>query len=240
MKKRSLTARLSRKLPLSPALATSPAVIKQVKRMDPSSPVGGLELSSAPAGALELAEAQAKREALISEALGAATGVGPNKRVANRLLAQFNSLTGDPDIATAMFMLAEFRPANMLETMLVTQMVGVHEAALGCLRILTRGVISEELRDQIASRAARLMRLFNEQLDQLQRIRGATRQQRVTVEHVHVNAGGQAIVGVVGNNPHPKSLSAPDLHVPDGAATVGGPPPSSREIPNPSVWQPRE
>ena len=107
-------------------------------------------------------------------------------------------------------MLAELRPQGMLETLLVTQMVGVHEAVLGFLRTSTNSALGEEIRDQIASRATRLMRLFNEQLDQLQRIRGAARQQRVTVEHVHVNAGGQAIVGVVGNNPHPKTLSSPD------------------------------
>jgi hypothetical protein len=104
-------------------------------------------------------------------------------------------------------MLTELRPQNMLEAMLVTQMVGVHEAALTFLRTSTTA-LSEEGRDQNVSRATRLMRLFNEQLDQLQRLRGATRQQRVTVKHVHVNAGGQAIVGVVG--PPPAALPAAD------------------------------
>jgi hypothetical protein len=43
------------------------------------------------------------------------------------------------------------------------------------------------------------MRLFSEQIELLERLRGKSSQQRVTVEHVHVNAGGQAIVSVVGS-----------------------------------------
>ena len=41
------------------------------------------------------------------------------------------------------------------------------------------------------------MRLFNEQLVALAKLKGTTSQQRVTVEHVHVSDGGQAIVGAV-------------------------------------------
>jgi len=189
MKKRSVTPRTGRKSKLTHKLLPSPAV-------HPSSP----------AAALALTEAQANRKALMSEALGAATGVGPNEPVANLLLAQFNSiLPGKGDIKVALFMLAELRPKNMLETMLVTQMVGVHEAALGFLRTSTNA-LSEEGCDQNVSRATRFMRLFNEQLELLERLKGRSGQQRVTVEHVHVNAGGQAIVGVVG--PPPAALPA--------------------------------
>jgi hypothetical protein len=45
-------------------------------------------------------------------------------------------------------------------------------------------------------RAARLMRLFNGQLDAMAKLKGKTGRQKVTVEHVHVNSGGQAVVGV--------------------------------------------
>ena len=41
------------------------------------------------------------------------------------------------------------------------------------------------------------MRIFVEQADALQRLRGKAGQQTVTVEHVHVHEGGQAIVGTV-------------------------------------------
>jgi len=41
------------------------------------------------------------------------------------------------------------------------------------------------------------MRLFNEQLEAMQKLKGKAGQQKVTVEHVHVHEGGQAIVGAV-------------------------------------------
>jgi hypothetical protein len=41
------------------------------------------------------------------------------------------------------------------------------------------------------------MRVFNEQLEVMQKLKGKTGQQKVTVEHVHVNEGGQAIVGAL-------------------------------------------
>ena len=46
-------------------------------------------------------------------------------------------------------------------------------------------------------RATRLMRLFNEQVELMARLKGKTSQQKVTVEHVHVHQGGQAFVGAV-------------------------------------------
>jgi hypothetical protein len=41
------------------------------------------------------------------------------------------------------------------------------------------------------------MRVFTEQLEAMQKLKGTAGQQRVTVEHVTVNQGGQAIVGAV-------------------------------------------
>jgi hypothetical protein len=41
------------------------------------------------------------------------------------------------------------------------------------------------------------MRLFNEQVETMAKLKGKGSQQRVVVEHVTVAAGGQAIVGTV-------------------------------------------
>jgi len=46
-------------------------------------------------------------------------------------------------------------------------------------------------------RATRLMRVFNEQVETMAKLKGKAGQQRVVVEHVTVAAGGQAIVGAV-------------------------------------------
>lgn len=147
--------------------------------------------------ALELTEAQAKHAARALEVINKVTGVGDNKHLGLRLISQFQGmLLGQADPATTLLMLAELGPRNILESLLITQMIGTHEAALGFLKTSTADDLGQ-FRDQNVSRSTRLMRLFMEQLEQLQRLRGNTRQQRVTVEHVHVNAGGQAIVGVV-------------------------------------------
>jgi hypothetical protein len=45
--------------------------------------------------------------------------------------------------------------------------------------------------------AARLMRRLNEQVETMAKLKGKTSQQKVTVEHVHVHSGGQAVVGVL-------------------------------------------
>jgi hypothetical protein len=43
----------------------------------------------------------------------------------------------------------------------------------------------------------KLMRVFNEQVDTMAKLKGKSGQQRVVVEHVNVQGGGQAIVGTV-------------------------------------------
>jgi len=51
--------------------------------------------------------------------------------------------------------------------------------------------------DLNVARATRLMRLYLEQIEAMQKLKGKAGQQTVTVEHVHLHEGGQAIVGAV-------------------------------------------
>jgi hypothetical protein len=69
---------------------------------------------------------------------------------------------------------------------------------------------SEGRRDNL-TQANKLSRTFTELLDALNRHRGKG-QQKVTVEHIHVHSGGQAVVGVVeppGGGGRPKSEDQP-------------------------------
>ena len=87
-------------------------------------------------------------------------------------------------------------PADGLEGMLTAQMVGTHHAALECLR---RAAIPEqtlEAKDMNLKHAQKLMALYTQQVAALNKHRGKG-QQKVTVEHVTVQSGGQAIVGNV-------------------------------------------
>ena len=88
-------------------------------------------------------------------------------------------------------------PKDELEGMLTVQMVGVHNVAMNCLG---RAQIEEQTFEGRAANlkyATRLLQIFTAQMEALQRYRGKSTQQKVTVEHVHVHQGGQAIVGAV-------------------------------------------
>ena len=70
---------------------------------------------------------------------------------------------------------------------------------------------SFEGRREALNQANKLSRTYTTLLEALNRHRGKG-QQKVTVEHVHVHAGGQAVVGMVetpGGGDHPKSEDQP-------------------------------
>ena len=89
------------------------------------------------------------------------------------------------------------KPKDELEGMLAVQMVGVHNLAM---EFMKRAMLPEQTGEGVdcnVNRATKLLRTFTAQIEALNRHRGKG-QQKVTVKHVHVNEGGQAIVGVVG------------------------------------------
>jgi hypothetical protein len=113
---------------------------------------------------------------------------------------------GDPEKArvlvnTAVETLEQIKPEGALQSMLAVQMIGVHNTAIKFLMRATDKDQSFEGTDANVQRATRLMRLFNDQLQAYAKLKGKTSEQRVTVEHVHVYEGGQAIVGSVGTPP---------------------------------------
>ena len=87
-------------------------------------------------------------------------------------------------------------PKDELEGMLAAQLIASHHAAMECYR---RAMVSEQTfegRHENLRQATKLSRASAALLEALNRHRGKG-QQKVTVEHVHVHAGGQAIVGTV-------------------------------------------
>ena len=93
--------------------------------------------------------------------------------------------------------IAEMAPQSLTEAMLSAQMIATHEAAMGFILSATREDQTFQGRDANVLRATRLMRLHLDQIEALQKLKGKAGQQKMTVEHVHVHAGGQAIVGPV-------------------------------------------
>jgi hypothetical protein len=87
-------------------------------------------------------------------------------------------------------------PKDELEGMLATQLIAAHNAAMECYR---RAMLAEQTfegRQQSLNQGSKLSRTSAALIEALNRHRGKG-QQKVTVEHVHVHSGGQAVVGVV-------------------------------------------
>ncbi len=106
----------------------------------------------------------------------------------------------DADVAVtemmnALAMVAELRPETAAQAMLAVQMIGAHKAAMRFLQEAVQP--GSMMAERSGERAIRLMRLFTDQAQVMQRLKGHAGQQRVVVEHVSVAAGGQAIVGAV-------------------------------------------
>ena len=102
----------------------------------------------------------------------------------------------DRRIAAAIKLLEGIQPDNELEGTLAVQMIATHEAAMECLRRAMASGQTNEVENQNLKYAIKLLALFTQQLEALNRLRGKG-QQKVTVEYVHVEAGAQAVVGNV-------------------------------------------
>ena len=87
-------------------------------------------------------------------------------------------------------------PKDELEGMMAAQLVAAHNAAMECYRRAMLGEQTFEGRREALNHANKLSRTWATLLEALNRHRGKG-QQKVTVEHVHVHAGGQAVVGMV-------------------------------------------
>ena len=91
--------------------------------------------------------------------------------------------------------LLDIEPRDGLEGLLASQMVACHNQSM---RLLARSLNSEYLpqKELYLNLANKLLRTFAAQMETLKKCRSGG-QQKVIVEHVHVNRGGQAIVGAV-------------------------------------------
>jgi len=144
----------------------------------------------------------------------------------------------DRQLVAAYAGLAGIAPKDELEGMMAAQLIAAHSATMECYRRAMLAEQSFEGRREALSHANKLSRTFAMLLDALNRHRGKG-QQKVTVEHVHVHAGGQAVVGAVatqGGGAHAKLEGQPYAkqigHAPEppvrSADAAGEPMPSAR------------
>jgi hypothetical protein len=88
-------------------------------------------------------------------------------------------------------------PKDEIESMIGAQLIATHNAAMECYRRAMMPEQTFEGRRENLSQATKLSRTCTILVEALNRHRGKGGQQKVTVEHVHVHAGGQAVVGMV-------------------------------------------
>ncbi len=99
---------------------------------------------------------------------------------------------------TTVAAMMELAPQDAIEGMLISQMVAIYGHAMECLRLATSDSIksSREAFQTLYNQSAKLMRTYILQMEALKKHRTGGKQ-KMTVEHVHVHKGGQAIVGSI-------------------------------------------
>jgi hypothetical protein len=124
-----------------------------------------------------------------------------NNQIANQTINSLhNAKTEDGgaslETKAAIVGLCGIDPKDEIEGMIAAQLIAGHSAAMECYRRAMSSNQTMEGRRENLTQANKLSRSFAVLLDTLNRHRGKG-QQKVTVEHVHVYQGGQAIVGNV-------------------------------------------
>lgn len=150
---------------------------------------------------------------LLMEALGT-----PSYDFVNGLLSQLanaGSQGREIDEGGLNFMLSvikDIKPRDQLEAMLAAQMAAIHMTTMTFVRRLTH-VENIPQQDSAGSLLNKLTRTYATQMETLKRYRTGG-EQKVTVQHVSVNEGGQAIVGNVTQAPNEKTPAQATAVVP--------------------------
>lgn len=116
----------------------------------------------------------------------------------------------DADLNAMLSIVRSLEPTDPTEALLVTQMAAIHNATMVAARRLGR---AEDLpqQDSASTMLNKLTRTFAAQVETLKRYR-LKGEQTITVQHVTVNDGGQAIVGKVQHVPGVPLNSASQSH----------------------------
>ncbi|MBN8957380.1 MAG: hypothetical protein J0H17_12555 [Rhizobiales bacterium] len=165
-----------------------------------------------------------------------------NQAVQTLWLKHSDNESRDRQYEATIAALVGIAPKDELEGMMAAQLVAAHNAAMECYRRAMIGEQTFEGRRENLAQANKLSRTYAALLEALNRHRGKG-QQKVTVEHVHVHAGGQAVVGMVAatgqpgggdvskfeEQPHAKQTTRQIPHAPDSA--LPGPDPQRDAMP---------
>jgi hypothetical protein len=99
------------------------------------------------------------------------------------------------EVNTKLEMMASLGPKDGFEGMLIAQMMMVFQKSVDLL-YKSNGSESFEFSNSMLNQSIKLMKLYNQQLESLDKHRRGGKQ-KMTVEHINVSDGGQAIIGDV-------------------------------------------
>ena len=120
------------------------------------------------------------------------------KLVHQVVLAQFPDYSASEEqVGATLAAMAAMQPADALQGMFGAQLTAIHHATMECLRRAAIDGQNFQGWREALNQATKLSRTFAALSEALDRRRGKGQQQRITVEHVHIHSGGQAIVGSV-------------------------------------------
>jgi hypothetical protein len=152
---------------------------------------------------------------LLQEALGSS-----DSDFLNVFLKQLANASGkggqveEEDLNFMVSVVKGIEPRDQIETMLAAQMAGIHKTIMTFTRRLAN-VETIQQQDSAERALNKLARTFVSQMEALKRYRTGG-EQKVTVQHVSVSEGGQAIVGNVTQTPRD---TAPDATSPPPTLT---------------------
>jgi hypothetical protein len=119
-----------------------------------------------------------------------------NQAVKSLWLKHSDEENADRQRKAAVSALVGIGPKDEIEGMIAAQLLAAHNASMECYRRAMLGEQTFEGHRENLNQANKLSRTYAILLEALNHHRGKG-QQKVTVEHVHVHSGGQAVVGVV-------------------------------------------
>ena len=96
-------------------------------------------------------------------------------------------------VTNSMALINGINPRDQVEAMIAVQMIAIHNLAMELIKTASRGDNGMRI-DHYTNLANKAMRTFTMQMEILGKYRNKGKQ-KIIVEHVTVNAGGQAIVG---------------------------------------------
>lgn len=141
---------------------------------------------------------ESQKDYIEESTLCAATG-SSSTEYARALLIQTMNAVGANDafsINANFKALLAMKPADEYEGMLISRLIALHQQYMNYMALADANKLRRESRESFINSATKLMRVYNETLEVLNKHRRKGEQKvTVTHNHVNVNEGGKAIVG---------------------------------------------